>query len=94
MLMVNTLTSVVGEEFTKSYSTIGCVSGSAIYYLTVICDFQQRTSSISRSVHITCCPVVITELNSSGIQRMLLRQYIIPYVHLNPFFFPLRVSSS
>ena len=49
---------------------------------------QQQTSNISsRSVvPITCCPVVITGLNSSGMQGMLLRQYIIPYVQFRPFF--------
>ena len=49
---------------------------------------QQQTSNISsRSVvPITCCPVVITGLNSYGMQGMLLRQYIIPYVQFSPFF--------
>ena len=37
-------------------------------------------------------PWVITGLNGSGMQRMLLRQYIILYVQFKPFFYILRAS--
>ena len=37
-------------------------------------------------------PWVITGLNGSGMQRMLLRQYIILYVQFEPFFYILRAS--
>ena len=38
-----------------------------------------------KDTSMACCLDVITGQNSLGIQRMLLRQYIIPYVQMVPF---------